>query len=232
MAKTWIYIVMTTTYEAGDNNLHQECETFANEQDALEALNKKADAMHADIYGDSDEHSVEGISEQRDYRDYQISREVGTEFEYQGHISLECCVVGKDKEDFIPFCKQQILDEIDNFEGDSKYGCDLAGYLTEGMNCDGTFTYSTNEAKEYLQAWWWEAEQFSEYEEFNFGERSNPFKNVEAFTVRMVVEGVAGLMGKLPIIEKHWNDKLHLTRRNINTIKKQLAELSDEEEVF
>jgi hypothetical protein len=48
----------------------------------------------------------------------------------------------------------------------------------------------------------------------------------------MVVEGVAGLMGKLPIIEKHWNDKLHLTSRNINTIKKQLAELSDEEEVF
>lgn len=223
---------MTTTYEAGDNNLHQEVETYENEQEALDAFNKKADAMHNDIYGEADESNADGISEDRSYRDYQISREVGTEFEYQGHISCESSAVGKDKEDFIPFCKQQILDNIDEFEGDSKYGCDLGYELTQGMNCDGTFTYSTKEAMEYLQDWWWDAEQYSEYEDFNFGERTNPFKNVEAFLVRMVVEGVNGLMGKLPIIEEHWNDKLELTPENIETIKEQLDELSDEEEVF
>jgi hypothetical protein len=232
MAKKWIYVVMTTTYEAGDNNLHQEVETYENEQEALDAFNKKADAMHNDIYGEADESNADGISEDRSYRDYQISREVGTEFEYQGHISCESSVVGKDKEDFIPFCKQQILDNIDEFEGDSKYGCDLGYELTQGMNCDGTFTYSTKEAMEYLQEWWWDAEQYSEYEDFNFGERTNPFKNVEAFLVRMVVEGVNGLMGKLPIIEEHWNDKLELTPENIEIIKEQLGELSDEEEVF
>ena len=232
MKKTWIYVVMTTTYEAGDNNLHQEVETYENEQEALDAFNKKADAMHNDIYGEADESNADGISEDRSYRDYQISREVGTEFEYQGHISCESSAVGKDKEDFIPFCKQQILDNIDEFEGDSKYGCDLGYELTQGMNCDGTFTYSTKEAMEYLQDWWWDAEQYSEYEDFNFGERTNPFKNVEAFLVRMVVEGVNGLMGKLPIIEEHWNDKLELTPENIEIIKEQLDELSDEEEVF
>ena len=232
MKKTWIYVVMTTTYEAGDNSLHQECETFAEEQEALDAFNKKADAMHNDIYGEADENNAEGISEDRRYRDYQISREVGTEFEYQGHISCESRCVGKDEEEFIPFCKQHILDHIDGYEGQSHYGCDLGSYLTEGMNADGTFTYSTAKARELLQAWWDDADDFSEYEEFEFGQRSNPFENVEAFLVRMVIEGVNGLMGKLPIIDEHWNDELELTPEVIETIKEQVEELSDNEEVF
>lgn len=48
----------------------------------------------------------------------------------------------------------------------------------------------------------------------------------------MAVEGVAGLLAKLPIIDKHWNDKFKLTKRAINTIKKQLDELPDDVEVF
>jgi hypothetical protein len=134
--------------------------------------------------------------------------------------------------DFIPFCKQQILDEIDNYEGENKYGCDLGYELTQGMNCDGTFTYSRAQAIEYIKEWWDDCAEFSDYEDFNFGKRSNPFENPEAFTVRMVVEGVSGLMAKLPIIDKHWNDKFKLTKRAINTIKKQLDELSDDVEVF
>ena len=140
--------------------------------------------------------------------------------------------MAKDIIDFIPFCKQQILDEIDNYEGESEYGCDLGYELTQGMNCDGTFTYSRALAIEYIKEWWDDCAEFSDYEDFSFGKRSNPFDNPEAFTVRMVVEGVAGLLAKLPIIEENWNDKLELTPEVIQTIKDQLEELSDEEEVF
>lgn len=140
--------------------------------------------------------------------------------------------MAKDIIDFIPFCKQQILDEIDNYEGESKYGCDLGYELTQGMNCDGTFTYSTAQAIEYIKEWWDDCAEFSDYEQFHFGQRSNPFDNPEAFTVRMVVEGVAGLMGKLPIIGENWDDELELTPEVIQTIKDQLEKLSDDEEVF
>ena len=63
---------------------------------------------------------------------------------------------------FIPFCKQQILDNIDNEEGNSRYACDLAGYLTEAMNVDGSFTYSSEEAKEYIKEWWDDAAKYSD----------------------------------------------------------------------
>ena len=233
MAKTWIYVVMTTTYEAGDNSLHQEAESFDNEEKALEVFNKKADAMHADIYGEADEHNADGISEDRRYRDYQISREVGTEFEYQGRITCECMVVGKDKPSFFQFCKDFILEHLEDWEGQSHYGCDLAGYLTEGMNADGTFTYSTYEAKEYIREWWDDAADYSEYEEMNFGKRSNPFENPEAFTVRMVIEGVQAILSKCEIIDENWNDKLELTAETIDTIKEQVEELDEySEELF
>lgn len=135
--------------------------------------------------------------------------------------------------EFIPFCKQQILDNIDNEEGYSRYGCDLAGYLTEAMNADGSFTYSREEAKEYIKEWWDDAANYSDYEEMNWGKReTNPFDEPELFTVRMVIEGVAGIMGQLPIIEENWNDKIELTTETIKTIKEQVAAIPDDVEVF
>lgn len=135
--------------------------------------------------------------------------------------------------EFIPFCKQQILDNIDNEEGYSRYGCDLGSYLTEGMNADGSFTYSREEAKEYIKEWWDDAANYSDYEEMNWGKReTNPFDEPELFTVRMVIEGVAGIMGQLPIIEENWNDKIELTPETIKTIKEQVAAIPDDVEVF
>ena len=134
---------------------------------------------------------------------------------------------------FIPFCKQQILDNIDNEEGNSRYACDLAGYLTEAMNVDGSFTYSSEEAKEYIKEWWDDAAKYSDYEEMNWGKReTNPFGEPESFTVRMVINGVDGIMGQLPIIEENWNDKIELTPETIKTIKEQVAAIPDDVEVF
>ena len=133
---------------------------------------------------------------------------------------------------FIAFCKEHIADKLEDYEGQDAYGCDLAYKLTEGMNADGSFTYSTAKAKEYIKEWWDDAADFSEYEDFNFGERSNPFQNPEAFTVKMVIEGVAGLLSKCALIDQYWNDRLELTAENIATIKEQIDELPDDVEVF
>ena len=230
--KNWIYIVMTTTYEAGDNSLYQSAEAFETDEQAREVFNKKCDAMHNDIYGDSDENTADGISECRSYRDYEISREVGTEFEYQGKITIESRCVGEDKESFFEYCKQYVIDHLDNWEGKKEYGCDLASCLTEGMNADGTFTYSTAKAKQYIQEWWDDAADYSDYEEWNFGRRSNPFENPEAFLVRMVIEGVQALLSKCEIIDQYWNDEIELTAENIQTIKEQLEEIDKDTDLF
>ena len=131
---------------------------------------------------------------------------------------------------FKEFCKETILDNIDNFEGQTVYACDLGNDLTQGMNCDGSFTYSRALALDYLKEWWDDAADYWNYEKDNFGENlHNPFDNPEAYTVCMVIEGVNGLMSQLQFIDKHWNDKITVSKRNINTIKKQLNDLGDVE---
>lgn len=134
---------------------------------------------------------------------------------------------------FVEFCKNHILENIENYEGQSVYACDLGYTLTEGMNVDGTFTYSTDLAKDYLHEWWYEAADYWEYEKSNFGENyHNPFDNPEAYIVCMVIEGVNGLLARCDYIDKHWNDEIKLTKRAIATITKQVEELSEETEVF
>lgn len=96
--------------------------------------------------------------------------------------------------DFIVYCKQYIYDHIDDYRGQKVYPCDLGFTLTEGPNCDGTLTYSREEAKEYLREWWDEADDYFDYAKGNFGMVQNPFENPEAYMVCMVIEGVRSLI--------------------------------------
>ncbi len=131
--------------------------------------------------------------------------------------------------EFFDFCKDFILDNIEDYEGIDVYGADLGIDLTEGINADGTFTYSTEKAKKYLQDWWADAAEYSEYEEMNFGQHSNPFENVETFIVRMVIEGVRTILSRCKSVDDKWNDKFELTSEIISTIKEEVEEQTDDE---
>ena len=63
-------------------------------------------------------------------------------------------------ESFLNYCKNYIIDHIEDWEGQTKYACDLGNYLTEGPNIDGSLTYSTYMAKEYIREWWYEAGEY------------------------------------------------------------------------
>lgn len=132
-------------------------------------------------------------------------------------------------ESFKDYCKNYILDHIDGYEGQSHYGCDFAFILTEAPNADGSLTYGTNKAKEYLREWWDECGEYWEYEKDNFGEHlHNPFDEPEAYMVCMVIEGVNAILAKEPHIEESWNDKLELTEEVIAGIKEYVEEFDGE----
>lgn len=132
-------------------------------------------------------------------------------------------------ESFKDYCKNYILDHIDGYEGQSHYGCDFAYTLTGEPNVEGTLTYSTYEAKEYLREWWDECGEYWDYEKDNFGENiHNPFDNPEAYMVCMVIEGVNAILANEPHIEESWNDELELTKEVIEDIKKYVEEFDGE----
>jgi len=117
------------------------------------------------------------------------------------------------------YCKQFILDHLNDFEGQRVYACDLGSELTQGINVDGSATYSTYEAKEYLREWWDEAGEYWQYEKDNFGANlHNPFDEPEAYMVCMIIEGVRSILSQIELIDEKWNDEITLSKKNIKTI--------------
>lgn len=136
-------------------------------------------------------------------------------------------------ENLFTYCKNHIFDKLPEYEGREVYACDLGDHLTDGMNCDGTFTYSRALALDYLREWWDDAALYYDYERDNFGESlHNPFDNPEAYTVCMVIEGVRSMLSQCKFIDDHWNDQIKLTKRNIKTILAQLDELDENQNLF
>ena len=127
------------------------------------------------------------------------------------------------------YCKDFIIDNLPDYLGISVYGCDLGYTITEGINIDGSCTYSTHKAKEYLKFWWDEAADYFQYEKDNFGENLyNPFKNPEAFMVCMVIEGVNSLLSQSSFIDKNWNNEIELTKKNIKKIIREIKDFQVE----
>ena len=123
--------------------------------------------------------------------------------------------------DFVQYCKDYIYEHIDEHEGRDTYLGDFGYELTEGPNMDGTLTYSTELAKEYLREWWEDAADYFKYEACNFGRNTNPFENPEAYMVCMVIEGVNALISDAVSDlgwDDMWGEKIKLTERRIDDI--------------
>ena len=127
------------------------------------------------------------------------------------------------------YCKDFIISNIDGYSDQSIYGCDLGYTITEGINADGSCTYSTYKAKEYIKFWWDEASDYFQYEKDNFGENlHNPFESPEAFMVCMVIQGVNSLLSQISFIDKNWNNEIELTEKNIKKIIRKIKDLEVE----
>lgn len=129
------------------------------------------------------------------------------------------------RKNYVNYCKAHAIDALEEMKGccHQTYGCDLAYELTEEINVNGSATFSTYAAREYIKFWWDEAAQVYEYQKQNYGEAlHNPFENPEAFHVCMIIEGVNALCANCPTIDAAWNSGLLLTDRVINKIIREI----------
>lgn len=133
------------------------------------------------------------------------------------------------RQDFTDYCKEQIENRLPEMEGSKVWMSELGFQMLEGPNVDGTLTYSTHEAIEYIREWWYDAADYFQYEKDNFGEvYHNPFENPEAYMVCMVIEGVRSILSQCETVDEQWNDAVELTGTVIDRI---LSEVKDVEEV-
>ena len=133
-------------------------------------------------------------------------------------------------ENYVDYCKDFAINKLEENKGynNSSYGADLANTLTESINVDGSATYSSYEAKEYIKEWFNEAGEVYEYQKSSYGEVcQNPFENPEGFHVCMIIEGVNNIMSNCATIEKYWNDELELTDEIIDTLINEVKQVKE-----
>ena len=136
------------------------------------------------------------------------------------------------KEDII----KRIIDKLYDYEGSEFYGADLAYSLFESENIDGSFTYNSYEAKEWIR------DNFDEigevYEELvcNLGAeymgKFNAFDNPEGFMVIIILEAANYLLGRCEFVENNWDDEIFLDKENIKTIESQLNALNNGRSIY
>lgn len=132
--------------------------------------------------------------------------------------------------DYVDYCKNHAIDGLDEMRGwnNEVYMSDLGMKLTEGINIDGSATYSTYMAKQYIKEWFDEAGECYQYEKDNYGEvLHNPFEEPEAFQVCMIIHGVENILSQCPTVDKFWNDKKKLTDTLINKIIKEIENVQE-----
>ena len=131
-------------------------------------------------------------------------------------------------ETYSEYCVNHIVEKIHDYVGTSNYGADFCYTITEGMNADGTCTFSTEKAKDYLKEWWDDAAEYWNYEKDNFGEHCwNPFESPEAYMVCMVIEGCGYLLGQCETLQEVWNDKFELTEEMADKIIEEVKAIGE-----
>lgn len=130
---------------------------------------------------------------------------------------------------FNDIMKDVIFDFLDDQEGQSFYGADLASEITMSDNTDGAFVLYTENAKNFIKEFWDEANETYEDCVFNFGSdyagKLNPFGNPEEYTFFMEDFGVRRIINEVEVINDNWNDEIELTPEMIDCIKKQINAL-------
>lgn len=130
------------------------------------------------------------------------------------------------RKNYLEYCKDFIIDNLEGYKNNVIHICDLGNYITEGINVDGSATYSTSEAKEYIKEWFEEAGEVYQYQVDNYGQCcQNPFESPEGFHVCMIIEGVNNILNQCETIGKYWDYKKTLTSKLINSIIKEVKQV-------
>lgn len=129
---------------------------------------------------------------------------------------------------YVEYVKDFIVDNLPEYEGKKVYACDLAYTITEGINADGSATYSRQKAVDYIKEWFDEAAEVYRYQVENYGQASqNPFENPEAWMVCMIIEGVSAVFSQCTVIDDNWNNEIELTEEIIKTILEEVQEVEE-----
>ena len=119
---------------------------------------------------------------------------------------------------------ERIADKLNEYEGQSVYGADLAFTLFECENIDGSITYSTYKAKEWIKKHFDELGEVVErmQAEWEYNAGADIFDNPEKFMVSVYLWVASEICGTLETVNEFWNDSEELTAELNEKITEEL----------
>ena len=113
----------------------------------------------------------------------------------------------------------EMVEHLEDLEGQVCYGCDLAFELFKSENIDGSFTCSAHKSREWIKEYWDYLGEVVEDYEFNYGEVPvNPLVNEEAFQLQIIIFLSSRLVCESTFVEVNWNEEIELTEETIEQI--------------
>lgn len=125
--------------------------------------------------------------------------------------------------EFRKWIDEKIADALDENIRETVYGSELPYKLFEGENIDGSVTYNTYEAKEFIKNHWDDASEIAQYLMENFDISLNPFENPEKFHVCMLLYGAEDIINESQFVGEHWDEQYELTSENVAEIKSDIG---------
>lgn len=123
------------------------------------------------------------------------------------------------------FMVDVLKDKLNEYEGTHSYGGELDFYLLQQYNMDGSYTYNTYEAKQWIQ------EHFDELGDIvkEMTEEGLPpcnvFENPEVFQVQIMLFVAGDLLSQCETVTSFWDDEIILEKNIIDKIKDELENL-------
>lgn len=120
--------------------------------------------------------------------------------------------------DIYEWAKEFILDNIDEYEGLSTAGADLAYDITEVPNNNGVYE---DDAWGFIIKHIQDAREEYDNQKDMLGEAKNPFEDPDGFIVVWLIDAVGSILANIDIVDENWDD-LELTKDVIKEIKDAL----------
>lgn len=102
---------------------------------------------------------------------------------------------------------ERMIDALEGMEGRDGYVSDLAFTLFESENIDGTMTYSTYKAEQWIAAHFHDLADVVEDIAVDWGVTPNPFSNPEVFMLQVVLFLAESLVYKSDYLRRGRDDE-------------------------
>jgi hypothetical protein len=122
---------------------------------------------------------------------------------------------------------ERLADKLSEYEWQSVCGADLAFTLFECENINGSITYSTYKAKEWIKKHFDELGEVVErmQAEWEYNAGADIFDNPEKFMLSVYLWVASEICGTLETVNEFWNDSEELTAELIEKITEELEHL-------